>query len=161
MVSSQRFKDEVKPMEQASEAIYRLMPVRFRYKREIDPTRPLGFGLIAEQVEKVSPDLVTRGNDGKVSSVRYDAVNAMVLNEFLKEHRKVEQQDCKIQEQGATIAELRSTSENQKVAIAMQQKQIQTLNATLEQQAAQLQKVTAQIELNPPRPRQVALEIYK
>src|SRR5438874_7293655 len=92
LVSSRRFKDDIKPMEQASEVIYHLKPVSFRYKAEIEPTRPLGFGLIAEEVEKVVPDLVSRGGDGKVNSVRYDAVNAMLLNEFLKEHRKVEKQ---------------------------------------------------------------------
>src|SRR6266511_1927535 len=89
-VSSRRFKDEIKPMEQASEVIYGLKPVSFRYKPKIDPSRPLSFGLIAEEVEKTSPDLVIRDADGSVSSVRYDAVNAMLLNEFLKEHRKVQ-----------------------------------------------------------------------
>jgi hypothetical protein len=99
-VSSRRFKDEIKPIEQASEIIYGLKPVSFRYKAEIEPSRPLCFGLIAEEVERISPDLVTRGTDGRVNSVRYDAVNAMLLNEFLKEHRKNDQQE-------ATIAELR------------------------------------------------------
>jgi Chaperone of endosialidase len=90
-VSSRRFKDEVKPMNKVSEAIYRLKPVSFRYKAEIEPTRPLCFGLIAEEVEKVRPDLIVRGSDGKVNSVRYDAVNAMLLNEFLKEHQTVQE----------------------------------------------------------------------
>ena len=76
-------------MEKASEVIYGLKPVSFRYKAEIEPSRPLSFGLIAEDVEKIAPNLVTRGSDGKVNSVRYEAVNAMLLNEFLKEHRKV------------------------------------------------------------------------
>ena len=88
LVSSRRFKDEVKSMEKASEVIYGLKPVSFRYKAEIEPSRPLSFGLIAEDVEKIAPNLVTRGSDGKVNSVRYEAVNAMLLNEFLKEHRK-------------------------------------------------------------------------
>jgi len=89
--SSRRVKDEIKSIGQASEVIYSLNPVSFRYKREIDPTRPLSFGLIAEEVEEISSDLVTHGHDdGQVNSVRYDAVNAMLLNEFLKEHRKVE-----------------------------------------------------------------------
>jgi hypothetical protein len=78
-------------MAQASEVIYSLKPVSFRYKPEIEPTQPRGFGLIAEEVEKLSPDLVTRGADGKVNSVRYDQVNAMLLNEFLKEHKTVEE----------------------------------------------------------------------
>jgi hypothetical protein len=90
-VSSRRFKDEIKPIEQASEVIYHLKPVSFRYKREIEPARPLCFGLIAEEVEKLNPDLITRGTDGKVNSVRYDAVNAMLLNEFLKEHQTVQE----------------------------------------------------------------------
>ena len=96
MVSSRRFKDEIKPMEQASEVIYGLKPVSFRYKPEIEPTRPLGFGLIAEEVEQISPHLVTHGRDGKVNSVRYDQVNAMLLNEFLKAHRKIEEQEAAI-----------------------------------------------------------------
>jgi trimeric autotransporter adhesin len=90
-VSSRRFKDEIKPMQQSSEVIYGLKPVSFRYKPEIEPTRPLCFGLIAEEVEKVSPDLIVRGSDGQVNSVRYDAVNAMLLNEFLKEHQTVQE----------------------------------------------------------------------
>src|SRR5439155_659259 len=88
--SSRRYKDQIKPMDQASEVIYTLKPVSFRYKAEIEPSRPLSFGLIAEDVEKVSPDLVIRDADGNVNTVRYEAVNAMVLNEFLKEHKKVE-----------------------------------------------------------------------
>ena len=124
-VSSRRFKDEIKPMEQTSEVIYGLKPVSFRYKPEIEPTRPVGFGLIAEDVEKISPDLVTRGGDGKVNSVRYDAVNAMLLNEFLKEHRRNEEREA---------------------TIARQQKQIDALTASLKEQASQIQKVSAQVE---------------
>ena len=78
-------------MERSSEVIYSLKPVSFRYKPEIEPTRPVSFGLVAEDVEKISPNLVTRGGDGKVNSVRYDAVNVMLLNEFLKKHWKLEQ----------------------------------------------------------------------
>jgi hypothetical protein len=96
-VSSRRFKDDIKPMEQTSEVIYGLKPVSFRYKPQLEPTRPVGFGLIAEDVEKINPDLVTRGGDGKVNSVRYDAVNAMLLNEFLKEHRKVEKLEAALE----------------------------------------------------------------
>ena len=109
LVSSRRFKDEIQPMEHASEVIYALKPVSFRYKAEIEPTRPRGFGLIAEEVEKVSPELVTRSSDGNVNSVRYDQVNAMLLNEFLKDHKKVEAQQIKISQQQATIEELEST----------------------------------------------------
>ena len=129
MVSSRRFKDEVKSMNEASKIIYGLKPVSFRFKPEIEPTRPLSFGLIAEDVEKISPDLVTRDSDGKVNSVRYEAVNAMLLNEFLQEHRKNE-------EQGATIAQ--------------QQKEIDALNAELKEQASQIQRVCAQLELSKP-----------
>jgi hypothetical protein len=92
-----RFKESLKPMDKASEAILRLKPVIFRYKHELDPDGIRQFGLAAEQVEKVNPDLVARDAQGKVNTVRYEAVNALLLNEFLKEHRKVE-------EQGAIIA---------------------------------------------------------
>jgi len=119
-VSSQRFKDEIKPMDQASETIYGLKPVSFRYKREIEPTRPLGFGLIAEDVAQVNPDLVMQDQKGEPYTVRYDAINAMLLNEFLKAHRKVEKLE-------ATVLE--------------QQKQIKVLTAGLE-------KVSAQLDMN-------------
>src|SRR5262252_4219798 len=98
-------------MDTASEAILALKPVTFRYKHDLDPHGTPQFGLVAEEVEKVNPDLVARDEQGKPYTVRYDAVNAMLLNEFLKEHkafveeqRKVEEQDCKLQEQGAMIA---------------------------------------------------------
>ena len=132
-------------MEQTSEVIYGLKPVSFRYKPEIEPTRPVGFGLIAEDVEKISADLVTRGGDGKVNSVRHDAVNAMLLNEFLKEHKTV-------QEQGATIAQQRKDFET---AIAQQQKEIEALTATVKEQAAQIQSVSAQLELSESVPQTV------
>ncbi|MFZ3375756.1 MAG: tail fiber domain-containing protein [Chthoniobacterales bacterium] len=90
MTSSARFKDEIKPMDKASEGILALKPVTFRYKQEIDSNSIPQFGLVAEEVEKVNPDLVTRDSEGKAYTVRYDAVNAMLLNEFLKEHRKVQ-----------------------------------------------------------------------
>src|SRR5439155_24662197 len=91
MTSSARFKDEIKPMDKASEAILALKPVTFRYKHEIDPNRIPQFGLVAEEVEKVNPDLVVRDREGKPYSVRYDQVNAMLLNEFLKEHSTVQE----------------------------------------------------------------------
>jgi predicted ribosome quality control (RQC) complex YloA/Tae2 family protein len=134
VVSSARFKDEVKPMEKASEGILALKPVTFRYKKELDPQGIPQFGLVAEQVEKVNPDLVARDEQGKPYSVRYEAVNAMLLNEFLKEHRKGEQQDRKIEELEATVAKLQSV---------------------LKEQAAQIQKVSAQVELGKPAPRTV------
>ena len=96
VVSSERFKDAIKPMDKASEAILALKPVTFRYKHELDPDGIPQFGLVAEQVEKVNPDLVARDDQGKPYTVRYEAVNAMLLNEFLKEHRKVEEQEATI-----------------------------------------------------------------
>jgi hypothetical protein len=147
--SSERFKEAIKSMDKASEAILQLKPVTFRYKRELDPEGIPQFGLIAEQVEKVNPDLVVRDAGGKVYTVRYEAVNAMLLNEFLKEHRKVE-------EQGATIAELKFDADNQRAistkqeaTIAQQQKQIEALTATV-------QKVSDRLELSIPAPQMVA-----
>jgi hypothetical protein len=137
--SSARFKDEIKPMDNASEAILALKPVTFRYKHELDPDGIRQFGLVAEQVEKVNPDLVARDAEGKVYTVRYEAVNAMLLNEFLKEHRTV-------QEQKATIAQLRQDFQSR---LAEQQKQIEALTAGL-------QKVSAQVELNKPASQMVA-----
>jgi Chaperone of endosialidase len=134
MVSSQHFKTAIKPMEEASEAILALKPVTFRYKPELDPEGIPQFGLVAEDVEKVNPDLVARDDRGKVYTVRYEAVNAMLLNEFLKEHRKG-------QEQAATISQL-------KAELAQQQKEIKALSA-------QIQKVSAQIELSKPAPQTV------
>jgi Chaperone of endosialidase len=90
VTSSARFKEAIKPMDKASEAILSLKPVTFRYKKQLDPDKVAQFGLIAEEMEKVNPDLITRDEEGKPAAIRYDAVNAMLLNEFLKEHRKVE-----------------------------------------------------------------------
>ncbi len=91
LASSRRFKQEIKPMDKASEVLFALKPVSFRYKKEVDPTRSLSFGLIAEEVAEVDPELVTPDPDGKPETVRYEAVNAMLLNEFLKEHRTVQE----------------------------------------------------------------------
>jgi Chaperone of endosialidase len=135
VVSSRRFKERIKPMDKASEAILALKPVTFHYKKDIDPQSVPQFGLVAEDVEKVNPDLVVRDGEGKVNTVRYEAVNAMLLNEFLKEHRKVEKLE-------ATVAQ--QQKEFQTFA-AEQQSQIQALTACLEQQAAQIQKVSAQL----------------
>jgi septal ring factor EnvC (AmiA/AmiB activator) len=125
-------------MDKASETILALKPVTFRYKEKIDPERLQQFGLVAEEVEKVNPALVTRDAEGKVFTVRYEAVNAMLLNEFLKEHRKVEQLKNDFQ---ATVAE--------------QQKEIQALTAQLKEQAAQIQKVSAQLEVSKAAPQTV------
>jgi uncharacterized coiled-coil protein SlyX len=128
-------------MDKASEAILALKPVTFRYKEQLDPDKIAQFGLIAEQVEKVNPDLITRDEAGKPTTVRYDAVNAMLLNEFLKEHRKVEEQRRKVQEQAATTTHLESTVAKQNEMIAKQQKQIEALTATV-------RKVSERIELS-------------
>jgi hypothetical protein len=109
--SSERFKTEIKPMDKASEAILALKPVTFHYKKNLDPDGTPQFGLVAEQVEKVNPDLVARDDEGKPYTVRYDAVNAMLLNEFLKEHKKVEKLE-------ATVAEL--AEQLQKISAQME-----------------------------------------
>src|SRR5213076_460956 len=119
--SSERFKDAVKPMDKASETIFALKPVTFRYKHELDPEGIPQFGLVAEDVEKVNPDLVARDDQGKPYSVRYEAVNAMLLNEFLKEHRKVEKLEATVVQQQkdfqATVAQLQSALRAQAVQI--------------------------------------------
>jgi len=137
--SSRRFKEEIAPMEKASEAILALKPVTFHYKN--DNIKIPQFGLIAEEVAEVNPDLVIRDKNGEIYTVRYDAVNAMLLNEFLKEHKRVREQQSKIDEQQGIIAELKST-------VAQQQKDMKTVIARVEEQAAQIQKVNAQIEMN-------------
>ena len=128
LTSSARFKDEIKPMGTASEAILTLRPVSFRYKKQIDPQGIPEYGLIAEEVAKVNPALITRDREGKPYTVRYEQINAMLLNEFLKEHR--------------TVQELRN--------------EIAALTSTVKEQASQIQKVSAQVELNKPTPRTVA-----
>jgi hypothetical protein len=120
-------------MDKASEAVLALKPVTFRYKHELDPDGIPQFGLVAEQVEKVNPDLVARDDKGKPYSVRYEAVNAMLLNEFLKEHRKVEELE-------ATVAQQQKDFQ---ATAAHQQKQIEALTAGL-------QKVSAQVEMSKP-----------
>jgi len=146
MSSSRRFKKDITAMEQASEAILALKPVTFHYKS--DGTGTAQFGLIAEEVAAVNPNLVVRDKNGEIYTVRYDAVNAMLLNEFLKEHRKVEQQERELQEQETVISRLNSTVEKQEATAAQQEKEIQTLTASLKEQAAQIQKVSAQIEMS-------------
>jgi Chaperone of endosialidase len=129
VTSSRRFKEDIGPMGQASEGLYALEPVTFRYKRGIDPEgcSAAQFGLVAEDVEKVNPDLVVRDQEGKPYSVRYDQVNAMLLNEFLKEHR--------------TVQELKT--------------EIASLATTVKEQAAQIRKVSARLEVNESRSRTV------
>ena len=133
VVSSERFKDEVKPMDKTSEAILLLKPVTFRYKKDLDPDGIPQFGLLAEDVARVSPDLVAGDDDGKPYTVRYEAVNAMLLNEFLKAHRRIEEQD----------------------------KRIEQLTAQLNEQALQIQKVNDKVELSRPAPQTVVNALRK
>ncbi|PYK13493.1 MAG: hypothetical protein DME65_01750 [Verrucomicrobia bacterium] len=130
ITSSQRFKEEIRPMEHASEKLFELKPVTFRYKKENDPQRLQQFGLVAEDVEQVSPDLVVRDGEGKAYSVRYEQINSMMLNEFLKEHRKVQQLEA---------------------ALA-------AMNQRLQAQDARIQKVTEQIQLQNAAPQVVTNE---
>jgi hypothetical protein len=126
--SSRRYKEDIRPMDTTSEALYRLHPVTFRYKKEIDRTQSTAFGLIAEEVAKVNPNLIACNSQGQPESVHYEMVNAMLLNEFLKEHQ--------------TVQELKAT-------VVQQQKEMEALTA-------QIQKVSAQIQVNKPAPKLTA-----
>jgi hypothetical protein len=126
ITSSKRFKGEIKPMDKTSEAILGLEPVSFRYKNEIDPTVTSQFGLVAEDVQKVNPDLVVRDKGGKPYSVRYDQVNAMLLNEFLKEHHAFVEEQLKV---------------------ANPQKEIDALKEELKEQRALIDNVNDKLEL--------------
>jgi hypothetical protein len=117
----------------------------FHYKHELDPDGIPQFGLVAEEVEKGNPDLIARDEPGKPYTVHYEAVNAMLLNEFLKEHRAVQKQSRKIQKQEATITELKAT-------VAQQQKDF---TARLKEQDAKIQQVNGKVELSKPAPRTV------
>jgi len=132
--SSQRYKEDIKPMDNSSQTLFALKPVTFRYKKEIDQSQSLEYGLVAEEVAKVDPSLAIRDKNGQIDSVRYNAINAMLLNEFLKEHRKNEEQE-------KTIADLNSG--------------MTALAATVKEQAAQIQKVSAQLEASRPSPQVV------
>ena len=125
--SSRRYKEDIKPMDKASEALYRLNPVIYRYKREIDATQRPAFGLIAEEVAEVNPDLVAHNVKEQPESVHYEMVNAMLLNEFLKEHKRVQDLEA---------------------AVAQQKKGMEVLAAQLKEQAAQIQKVSAGVEMS-------------
>src|SRR5436305_692611 len=131
--SSRRFKHDIQPMDKASEAVLALKPVTFKYNA--DKNGRTQYGLIAEEVATVNPDLVVQHKDGEISTVRYEQVNAMLLNEFLKEHKKVQGLEA---------------------TVAQQQKGMEVLTAQLKEQAAQIQKVSAQVELNRTAPRTVA-----
>src|SRR6266496_2094335 len=143
VASSERFKKDIATMEKASEAILSLRPVTFHYKTDTKGTPQ--FGLIAEEVAKVNPALVLPDKEGKPYTVRYDAINAMLLNEFLKEHRAFLKEQRQVEEQEATISQLKST-------VAHQEKGMEALAASVREQALQIQNVSAQIELNKPAP---------
>jgi hypothetical protein len=140
--SSRRYKEEIKPMDKVSEAIFKLKPVTYRIKKEINPAQPIAFGLIAEDVAEACPDLAAYWN-GQPLGVHYKEVTVMLLNEFLKEHKKVEEQQSKIDNQQASMAELKAT-------VAQQAKGMEVLTAQLREQGAQIQKVSAQVEMNKP-----------
>jgi trimeric autotransporter adhesin len=126
MTSSKRYKEDIKPIGNASEALFELEPVTFHYKKQIDPEGRSQFGLVAEDVKKVKRDLVVRDKEGKPYSVRYDQVNAMLLNEFLKEHRAFVEEQHKVAEE---------------------QKEIEALKSELKQQRSLIQKVSDKVEL--------------
>jgi hypothetical protein len=148
--SSRRYKDDIKPMDKASEQLFALKSVTYRYKKEVDPTQTLDFGLVAEDVADVCPELVTRDEKGQIEGVRYPAINAMLLNEFLKEHRKVEEQQAAITELKSVVAQQRKEFQ---AAILQQRREME---ARLKQQDAKIQTVSAQIELNRPAPETVS-----
>jgi trimeric autotransporter adhesin len=137
LTSSRRYKEDIKPMDKASEALFALKPVTYHYKKEIDATQSLAFGLIAEDVAKVNPGLVARNAQGQPESVHYEMVNAMLLNEFLNEHKKVEEQE-------ATIAQLK--------------KELQTLIARVREQDSKIQRVNDRVEANKAGPQLVAAD---
>jgi len=143
--SSARYKEAIRAMDKTSETILSLKPVTFHYKKDLDPKGIPQFGLVAEEVEKVNPDLVARDEQGKPYTVRYEAVNAMLLNEFLKEHRKVETLEARMVEQ----------DKDYQANASRQQREIDSLKAALKEQAAQIQKVSAQLEASKPAPRVV------
>jgi hypothetical protein len=142
--SSVRFKDQIKPMEKESESILALKPVTFRYKKEIDPQRIPQWGLVAEDVERVNPDLVVHDQAGTPYSVRYEQVNAMLLNEFLKEHRKVEKQQAIISELKSSLAILKNDFG---VTAAKQRKEIQALTTGLQKVSEQVGVSTLAVKL--------------
>jgi predicted ribosome quality control (RQC) complex YloA/Tae2 family protein len=146
MSSSRRFKKEIKRMENASEAVLALKPVTFHYKG--DSTNTPQFGLVAEDVAEVNPDLVVRDKNGEIYTVRYDAVNAMLLNEFLKEHATVQELKSTVLGQQSIMAQQRESFEHR---LAEQEKQIKALTGAVE-------KVTAQLEMNNSAPRVAANE---
>jgi hypothetical protein len=150
-VSSRRYKHDIKLMDKASEMVYALKPVSFRYHKQYDATQTLAFGLIAEEVAEVSPDLIGRNADGEPESVRYEQINAMLLNEFLKEHKKVEEQNRKLENQDARI-------EQQEIMIAQLKTDVETFVARIAEQNSKLQRVSEKVELNKAGPQLAAVD---
>ena len=145
--SSRRFKKQIEPMNEASETILALKPVTFHYKSDPAGAGPQ-FGLIAEDVAAVNPDLVVRDKNGEIYTVRYDAVNAMLLSEFLEEHQKVERQAGEMQQQHATIAELKSDGAKEEARISQITKEMESVIARLKEHDSRIQKTSAQIEIS-------------
>jgi hypothetical protein len=150
MTSSARFKDDIQPMKDASDVLLSLQPVTFRYKKELDSLGTPQFGLVAEEVAKVDPDLVVRDESGTPYTVRYEAVNAMLLNEFLKEHRKVEAQEFRAHEQDRVSAAQTQTISELKKALVAQEAQIKALTSGLQKvnNALELAHTSAQVMAN-------------
>jgi len=152
-LSARRYKENIQSMGDASKVLLSLKPVTFRYKPEFNKEGTPQFGLVAEEVAEVNRDLVTRDAKGEISTVRYEAVNAMLLNEFLKQHHKLQKQEAAITELKSTVAQ--QEKEFQATA-AQQEKEIKSLTASLKEQAAQIQKVSAQLETSKPGPKLVS-----
>jgi hypothetical protein len=146
VVSSRRYKEEIKPMDKDSEALFALKPVSFRYKDDIDPAHAKMFGLIAEDVAEINPDLVVRNAEGEVDTIRFDSINAMLLNEFLKQHRKVQRMEVNVAQQRKDF----------EATIAQQENEIESITASLREHAAQIQKVSARLGVSQPGPQVVA-----
>ena len=162
LACSRRFKEQIKPMNQASEVLFALKPVSFRYKKEFDAESAPMFGLIAEDVEQVDPDLVSRNEKGEVQTVRYEQINAMLLNEFLKEHKKVEEQQAQIAALNSRVATQEAIIAQEKQefreTMAQQENKIRALIASVEKHEAQIQKVSAQVEVNKEPPQLTVAE---
>ncbi len=144
-VSSRRYKHDIQPMDKASEVIFALKPVSFRYNKEYDAIQRIAFGLIAEEVAEVAPDLVGRNKNGEPDSVRYEQINAMLLNEFLKEHRRARELE-------AANAQLRSDAAKQQAAMTQLKKQVEVIVARLEEHDSKIQAVNDQLEISKAAP---------
>jgi len=159
--SSRRYKEDIKPMDKASERLFALKPVTFRAKANMDLGHVKHYGFIAEDVAAVDSDLVVYNAEGQPETLRFDSINAMLLNEFLKEHRKVQEQSRKAQEQEAMIAQLKSAVAQQQkkfqLAIAQQQKTMESVIARLKEQDSKIERVGDQIQLVRPAPQVASL----